>query len=314
MTTKFKFNKKFFWGPILLLITVVTLAACGDTPTATPAAAAATTAATSTTAAASGSNSTAAAGNNGAAPGGNLPSGTPGAGFGRGQGSFGGGFNVVTGTVQTYDAASKSLTVQENSGSTQTFDASNAVISKNTKLALADLSKENLASDIILVTGQKGSDGTYTAADLNLSDAASAGNGGFPGAGANGTPGAFPGRGNGGFNGTPGAGRRNANGTPGANGQQGANGTTGANNRPGAGGFQGGNRLILRNATLSGNTLTGTDQAGASVTVNLSDTTNITKRAGDTATDLTAGAKISVNFRAAQNNGNASAVAITIDQ
>jgi hypothetical protein len=292
MTTKF--NKKFILGPFLMVLTAVTLVACGDTPTATPAPVA-TTAAASTTAAAAGSNSTTAASNSGAAP-----SGTPGAGTGRGQGGgFGGGFNVVTGTVQTYDSTSKSLTVQESSGTSQTFDASNAVINKNSKLALADLSKENLANDLIQITGEKGSDGTYTATAVSLTDTASmANNGGFPGAGANGTP-----RGNGaGANGTPGAGRRNANGTP------------GANSGPGAGGFGGGNRLILRSATLSGNTLTGTDQTGASVTVNLSDSTNITLRTGDTATDLTAGAKISVNFRPAQNNGPVSAVAITIEQ
>lgn len=308
-------SKKIILGTLLILLTATILVACGDA-TATPGTVATTAAGSSTTAAASGSNSTSPAGSNatgttgaaGANPGG--PANGAGQGQGRGQGMF----NVTTGTVQSYDAASKSLTVAETNGATQTFDATNAVISKSAKITLADLGKETLSSQIVQVTGTKASDGSYTATALTLADPNMMGNGGFAGGrgGANGATG--------GATGTPGA--NAASGTPGqATGRQGAgdNGTPGANGAP-AGGFgggagaNGGNRLMLRNATLSGNTLTGTDQTGASVTVNLSDSTTITKRTADTATDLAAGAKISVNFRAAQSKGTAAAVAITIEQ
>src|SRR5437763_1486002 len=112
MTTRF--NKKFVLGTLLMLLTAATLAACGDSAnTATSAPIVATTgAASATTAAGLSSNGTTA--NAGAAP--NPPSGTPDAGAGSpgaGRGPGQGGFNVTTGTVQSYDATSKSLTVME---------------------------------------------------------------------------------------------------------------------------------------------------------------------------------------------------------
>lgn len=71
---------------------------------------------------------------------------------------------------------------------------------------------------------------------------------------------------------------------------------------------------MVRNATISGSTLTGTDMTGAAVTVNLTGTTMITHRTASVATDLTAGQQISVNFRTGQNNAASAAVAITIEQ
>jgi hypothetical protein len=202
------------------------------------------------------------------------------------------------GTIESYDANSKSLTVKEANGTSQTFDASNANISKNVKISLADLSKLSLTNEVVQATGQKASDGTYSATALTVADPnmfAGNANGAFPG--NNGTPGA------GRSNGTPGAMRtRNPNVTPGV----GFGGANSVNN--------GNNRLMLRNAVISGNQLTGTDQSGASVNVNLTDATVITRRSSGAAADLTTGQKISVNYRMDQNNNMASAVAITIEQ
>lgn len=303
-----RLNKKPIVAALFLLITAALLVACADTPTDTPAAAPA-----STTAAANGSATTAAATNGTAAAGANPTNGAAGNPANGAPGANRGQFNVVNGTVASYDATAKSLTVKAADGTSQTFDATNASISKNQKISIADLGKLTLSSEIVQVTGEKAADGTYSATALLLADQNMfGGNGAFPG--ANGTPGA--GRGNGAFNGTPGAGRGNgANGTPGAG--RGANGTPGAGFGGGFGGPNGaanGNRLMVRNATVSGNTLTGTDMTGAAVTVNLTDSTQITHRVADTATDLAAGQKISVNFRAGQNNAANTAVAITIEQ
>jgi hypothetical protein len=211
----------------------------------------------------------------------------------------------LSGTVESYDATSKVLTVKAADGTSQKFDASTARITKADKISLTDLGQLVTNNEVVQVMGAQGTDGTYTATQLTVLDSASAaaggqGGNGFPGGGrgpgfANGTPVA---------GGTPGAGGRGpgfANGTPGAAGGQ-----------PGFGGQRGG--LVLRNASLSGTTLTGTDFSGASVTVNLTATTPITKRVAGAVTDLTNGLAVNVTYRADQNSGTNSAILITINE
>lgn len=183
-------NKKPIVAALFLLITAALLVACGDTPAAAPA--------STTAAAANGAATTAAANANGATGAANpANAAAPGAGGNRGQ------FNAVTGTVVSYDATSRSLTVKAADGTSQTYDATNATISKNAKITSADLGKLTLSSELVQVTGEKAADGTYSATALLVSDPNMfGGNGAAPG--ANGTPGAGRGAG---ANGTPGAGR-----------------------------------------------------------------------------------------------------------
>jgi hypothetical protein len=117
----------------------------------------------------------------------------------------------------------------------------------------------------VSVTGQQGNNGTYTANNVVVSDVTAAN--GTPPAGANGTPPA----------GAP-------KGTPRANAMR---------------------RIMLQNAKFQNNQLTGTDQAGKSVTVTISSTTTMYKETTSTASDLQVGQAVIVNPARAQG-GNAS--------
>jgi hypothetical protein len=271
----------------LLVTAALLFAACGDSATSTPipqpTTAAATTAAATTAANANGNG---AAGNAGAQGGPNR-----------------GNFNPpLNGTIESYDAATKSVSVKGADGQSQKLDATNARVSKLEKINLADLGSQLTANDVIQVAGQPGSDGSYNATRLTILDPAAqggpglgqGGNGGPAGANGNGTPGQGrgQGRGQGQFSPPP-------NFTPGA----------GGNGR--FGGANGG--VIIRNASLSGNKLSGTGFNGEAVTVNLTDSTVLNKRAAGTLDDLKAGSNVSVTYRPAQGNTPASAVLITLD-
>jgi hypothetical protein len=195
----------------------------------------------------------------------------------------GGGFQPVSGTIGSYDASAKTLTVKLSDGSTQTFDASSARIMKSQKITQDQLSTAlGTSGTIVMVMGQQGSDGTYTAQSLVVSDAANSG-----AAGGNGPRGGAP-------NGTPGA---RPGGTPGA--------------YPGAGAGAGG-RVVLSNAKLQNNQLVGTDQGGKSVTVNLSSSTTFMQQTTGSASDLTAGQTVTVAGGPAQSSGTATARTITV--
>lgn len=219
---------------------------------------------------------------------------TSGAGTGA-AGATGGGQGrtvPVTGTVSTFDATSKVLTVKDASGKSQEFDAATARVTKTQKLTSDDFSKSLGTNGIVLLTGEKGSDGTYSAVSLVAVDATGFGGGtGTRGTGANG--------------GTPGAG---ASGTPGAR----PGGNFGGGNAARAGGFGGaGGAVIVRSGTLQGNKFTGTSATGEAITATISDTTLLEKQATGTLDDLKPGANVSVTARAAAS-GPATAVAISL--
>jgi hypothetical protein len=237
---------------------------------------------------------------------------TPGA-SGQAQGNTGTGGGTgqgfqraapVTGTVTTYDTGNKILTVKDVTGKDQQFDASNARVTKTEKLASADFSSALGNNAIVLLTGEKGSDGTYTATSLMVVDttAFGGGTGGFGGgrAGTNGTPGA-----------------NGAGGTPAAGGSGAGAGTgTGRGNAGGFGGgagFGGANGgVIIRQATLQGNKLTGTDATGQAITATVSDSTVLEKQAAGTADDLKAGANVSIVSRPATADAPPQAITITL--
>ena len=239
---------------------------------------------------------------------------TPGAG-GQTQGNAGAtgngtgqGFQraaPVTGTVSTYDTGNKILTIKDASGKDQQFDASNARVTKTEKLAPADFSSALGNNAIVLLTGTKGSDGTYAATSLMVVDPAAFGGG------ACGTGGFCGGRA--GANVTPGSNGRAANGTPAAGGTGGN--ATGRGNGGGfaAGGFGGANGgVIVRGATLQGNKLTGTDATGQAITATISDSTTFEKQAAGTTDDLKAGANVSIVSRPANADAPPQAITITL--
>jgi hypothetical protein len=217
----------------------------------------------------------------------------------------------VTGTVQTFDAASKVLTVKDAAGKSEEFDTANARVTKTEKLSADDFSKALSSNGIILLTGEKGSDGTYNAVSLVALE--TGGFGGANGANASGTPVAGAGAGTGGA-------RRNAGGTPGTGAGAGANGgTPGARGAGGnfgggaAGGFGAANgAVVVRGGALQGQKFTGTTMAGEAITANISASTLLEKQATGTLDDLKPGANVAVTARAATAGGPAQAVAISL--
>src|SRR5579884_857599 len=181
-----------------------------------------------------------------------------------------------SGTIAQYDASSKVLTIKTADGTTTTFSTTNARIVKSQKITSQDLTSLLGTSGMrVSVTGQQGSNGTYTANSVTVSDVAAMANG-TPAAGMNGTPPA------GGPQGTPPAGA--PKGTPRANGMR---------------------RIMLQNAKFQNNQLTGTDQAGKSVTVAISSRTTMYKETRGTVSDLQVGQAVIVN-PARPQGGNAS--------
>lgn len=284
-------GKKWLKASILPVVALI-LAACGDTAaTNTPVApAAATPSAAATTAANPGTTP------NAANPGNTTNAGNNGNNGQNQNGNRPPGFNPpVSGTIESFDANAKILTIKEADGKSAIFDTSNARLTKTDKISLDDFGKLLSPTEIVQVAGEKASDGSYNATRLILLDQAGQ-NQGQTGGGNNGA-----GRGQG----QPGQGQGQltppANFTPNAGGQ----------GRFGNGGLN--NGVIVRNATLSGKQLTGTSLTGEAVTINLSDSTALVKRSAGSVTDLKTGQSVTVNFRLAQGSSTAQAVAITID-
>ncbi len=204
-------------------------------------------------------------------PGAGAPAGantTPGAG-GRGQGQGRG--NQVAGTISKYDAAAKKLVITAQDGTPRNVSVANARFSKSDKITQDELAKATGA--IMLVQGERCSDGVYSARTVTMIDP-TAGGGGFLGGGAPGTPGA------GGF--------------PGG----------------GAPGAQGGT-VILNGVTVSGNTITGKSFQGEDIKVNVSDTTILQKQLAATPEDLTEGKRVTITGQAS-TNGEIEAVLVTL--
>jgi len=216
--------------------------------------------------------------------------GTAGAGTGTRGGQTGQGqtqrARPITGTVESYDATSKVLTVKDTEGKSQKFAVGSATLTKSEKLSADDFSKLLGNNSIVLVAGDKGADGTYNARSLTAVDISSFSAGG--GAGANTTRGA-------GGNTTPGAG----------------------GNTTGGGGFGGaanalGGQVVVRGGTLADNKLTGSSFTGEAVTANVSADTSLLKQTTASLEDLKAGAAVSVTARAAQGDAPAEAQLIAI--
>ena len=186
----------------------------------------------------------------------------------------GGKGKAATGTIDSFDAAKKMLSIKEADGSVQTFAADKARIVKDQKITTDQLSTLLGTTGIVVnVTGQQGSDGTYTAQSLVLADGKAAGGN------ANGTP-----------NGVKASATPNANGTPRA----------------------GGRRLVLSNAKFQNNQLTGTDQAGKVVTVVLSSTTTMAQESAGTTDDLKSGEQVRITLRGAQKSSTDEAGVILV--
>ena len=212
--------------------------------------------------------------------------GTPGTGR-TGTGTGGQRARPITGTVESYDATSKVLIVKASDGTSQKFQVGSARLVKNDKISADDFGKL-ATSGIVIVTGDKNSDGSYNARNLTAVDptAALAGGGNPFGGGGNGATG-----GNGGTG---------ANGTAGATGGNAAPG----GNAGGGNGFGGANApVVIRGGTLDGKTFSGASFAGDTIKVNLTDSTTLTKQATATADDFKAGATVSVTAAAAAQSG-----------
>ncbi|MEI6043533.1 MAG: hypothetical protein WCS37_03970, partial [Chloroflexota bacterium] len=76
----------------------------------------------------------------------------------------------VSGTVESYDATAKTLTVKGTDGKSQSFDATNARLTKTEKTTLDELGKLLANNGIVQVTGEKGSDGSYNATAKQMED------------------------------------------------------------------------------------------------------------------------------------------------
>jgi hypothetical protein len=308
---------------LLFAVLALILAACGDAATSTPVPQPTTAAASATTAASGNANSGAANTGNNANPGQGNAAGSPGAPGANGNGGGRGNFTPpVNGTIESYDASAKTLTVKDANGNSDKFDVTNARINKTVTITQADLTKLLTGNGIVQVVGDKAADGSYNATRLIVQDPAmAAAFGGNPNGGPNqgqGQPGQAQGQAGQTqpAQGQPGQGQGRGQGRGQGQGQGAPNGTPGAGGQGRfGGGVAGANGVILRSATLSGNQLTGTDFSGAAVTVNLSSSTAMVERTNGSLTDLTSGQKVTVNTRPAQQQGNGveQAALITID-
>lgn len=180
------------------------------------------------------------------------------------QGGQGQRTQQITGTVESYDAASKKLVVNTAQGS-RTIMTTTARYSKTSKFASEELAQ--LSASPLLIAGEKGTDGIYTARTITAVDAGSFGGGqGAPGGVAGGT----------GQTGGAGAGRPAG----------------------GAVGIGGAGTLILPSSTFKDGVLSGQTFQGEAVQVKLNASTSLLKQAAGAETDLKAGATVAVTTRA----------------
>ncbi|HEX2909803.1 MAG TPA: hypothetical protein VH186_03275 [Chloroflexia bacterium] len=220
------------------------------------------------------------------------------AGSGARNGGFAGRASAVTATIDSYDDSAKVLTVKDSTGKTDKYGTSNARITKSEKITQDAFSKLLSGNGIVIVTGEKSSDGSINATALTVTENNGFGGGQGRAAGGNGAQGQA--------GGTPGQGRANATGTPGQG--------RAAGNGGGFFGGQGGANAptVIRGATIQGNKLTGTSFTGENVTVNLSDTTTYEQQVAGTTADLKVGQGVTITARAAQADAPAEAVNITL--
>ncbi len=202
----------------------------------------------------------------------------PGAGGTPGQGQAAGGnaanrARPITGTVETFEAATKILTVKDAEGKSQKFNLGSATVTKSQKLSADEFGKLAGGTGIVLVTGDKGGDGVYNARSLTAIDVS-----GFTQGGGAGAAGGFPGGGAGGFGGAGGA------------------------NAP----------VIVRGGTLATNKFSGSSFTGEPITANVGPDTALLKQGAGSTEDLKAGTAIVVTARAAQGDAPAEAQTVAI--
>jgi len=157
------------------------------------------------------------------------------------------------------------------------------------KLSLADFSGLSFTGKTVEFNAQPGTDGSYSPTSLTVVDQTAMAN--------------------------------NVKGTKGTSAGTSAKapktkkaGATAATTTPGATSTS--DRVVLQNVTVSGDTLTGTTATGTSVTVHLNDATTLNQRVAEKPSDLTAGDKLTVDFRAQgkKATGPANALAIVIEK
>ncbi len=179
----------------------------------------------------------------------------------------------VSGTIASYDAASKALTVKEVSGTTQAFTVIGTTrIVKSQKITAQQLDTMVAGDGVsVLVVGPLASANTYTAQEVVVYDGATL----APNANANRGGGVRP------------------------------NATAAA--RPAAN-----NRILIQKGKVQNSQLVGQTTAGQTVTANLSPTTTLFQETVGAATDLQSGQTVTVNSGPAQGNGSMNARQILV--
>jgi hypothetical protein len=181
----------------------------------------------------------------------------------------------ITGTVESYDATTKILTVKDAEGKSQKFAVGTATLTKSEKIDTTEFGKLIGNNGIVTLTGEKGSDGVYNARSLTVVDTSSVARGTGTGTGTTGsapTGGGFPGGG--------------------------AAGASGA--------------VIIRNGSLADNKLSGSNFNGETITANISADTALLKQVAGSLDDLKAGVTVSVTASAAQGDAPAEARLIAL--
>lgn len=219
-------------------------------------------------------------------------------------------FKPKSGTVESYDAASKLLTIKGSDGKDQKFSLGNAKIVKSEQVTADAFSKLLTADSNVAVVGDKASDGTYTARALTLLGENAITIGGPPGGG----------------NGSGQAGDQLKAGTP-----QVIVGTAGSSSSlpagtPGPGGnFQVGGQvtpgetsgslpLVVRSPKLENNQLSGSNPLNNEpITVKLTGDTKLTRQTAGKPEDLKAGQTVNVTAQTAQGDAPSEALFVSIE-
>jgi hypothetical protein len=244
---------------------------------------------------------------------------TPGAGAG-GAGAIGQRAAApISGTVESYDTATKVMTVKTSAGQSVKIGTSRATVLKPQKLTADEFTQGLSANSFVLIGGDKGADGAYNAKSLTTLDLATlmGGAGGFGGVrpGGQGQAGAgaatTPGAGQAARPGGQAQGQTTPGAIAGAGGQRQIGGAgVGAGNLLGSFGFGAG--VAVRGGTLAGTKFTGSTLQGEAVTANISGDTLFQKQIAGAAEDLKPGLSITVIAPATQGDTPAEATIINI--
>lgn len=224
----------------------------------------------------------------------------------------------ISGTLESYDAATKVLTVKTTAGQSVKVGANRATVLKPQKLTADEFTQGLTANSFVLVGGDKGADGAYNAKSLTTIDLATlaGGAGGFAGARPGGQAGAAttPGAGQGARPGGQAGAGAGAAITPGAQGQAGGQRPIGAGAGAGnlLGNFGFGTSVAVRGGTLAGTKFTGNTLQGEAVTANISGDTLFQKQIAGVAEDLKPGLSVTVVAPVAQGATPAEATIINI--